>query len=95
MLFMATKLEQLQQRRAAIDKAIARERTKAKSAQRRLDDRRKVLVGAFMLEQLHRLNADASTLAYAGRRFSEWLTRNDERALFGLSPGAQKGGEKA
>ena len=95
MLFMATKLEQLQQRKAAIEKAIAQERTKAKSAQRRIDDRRKVLVGAFVLEQLHRTNADAATLSLEGRKFAEWLTRDDERALFGLPAAAPKGGEKA
>lgn len=95
MLLMATKLEQLQQRKAAIDKAIARERTKAKSAQRRLDDRRKVLMGAFVLDQLQRAGTNAATLTFEGKKFSEWLTRDDERALFGLPAAAPKGGEKS
>ena len=88
---MATKIEQLQQKKAAIEKAIALERSKAKNAQRRLDDRRKVLVGAFVLEQLQKKGLDAASFAYEGKRFSEWLTREDERALFGLSASPQPG----
>ena len=68
---MTTRIEKLQQRKAAIEKAIAKERAKAKSAQRRIDDRRKVLVGAFVLEQLHRMNPNAAVLSFEGRKFSE------------------------
>lgn len=95
MLVMATKLEQLQQRKAAIDKAIALERTKAKSAQRRLEDRRKVLVGAFVLDQLQRAGMNPALLTFEGKKFSEWLTRDDERALFDLPAAAPQGGEKS
>lgn len=90
---MATKIEQLQQKKAAIEKAIALERTKAKSAQKRQDDRRKVLVGAFVLEQLQKNGLDAASFTYEGKKFSEWLTREDERALFGLSAPPQQGGK--
>ena len=90
---MATKIEQLQQKKAAIEKAIALERAKAKSAQRRQDDRRKVLVGAFVLEQLQKSGLDAASFTYEGKKFSEWLTREDERALFGLSAPPQQGGK--
>jgi hypothetical protein len=68
---LTTRIEKLQQRKAAIEKAIAKERAKAKSAQRRIDDRRKVLVGAFVLEQLHRMNSNAAVLSFEGRKFSE------------------------
>lgn len=88
---MATKIEQLQQKKAAIEKAIALERAKAKSAQRRQDDRRKVLVGAFVLEQLQKNGLDAASFTYEGKKFSEWLTREDERALFGLSAPTPQG----
>lgn len=91
---MATKIEQLQQKKAAIEKAIALERAKAKSAQRRQDDRRKVLVGAFVLEQLQKNGLDAASFTYEGKKFSAWLTREDERALFGLSAHTPQGEEK-
>jgi hypothetical protein len=91
---MATKIEQLQKKKAAIEKAIALERTKAKSAQRRQDDRRKVLVGAFVLEQLQKNGIGADLFSYEGKKFSEWLTRDDERELFGLAAPAKNGDEK-
>lgn len=83
---MATKLELLAQKRAALDLEIAREKTKAKNAQRREEDRRKVLLGAFVLEHLNRGNLPASEFNLDGKNFEAWLTRNDERSLFGLMP---------
>jgi hypothetical protein len=88
---MATKLELLAQKRAALDREIAREKTKAKNAQRREEDRRKVLLGAFVLEHLKRGNVAASAFNLEGKTFADWLTRDDERALFGIpSTGEQK-----
>lgn len=91
---MATKIERLEQKKAALEKSIALERARARNAQRRQDDRRKVLVGAFVLDQLQKSGGAAASLAYDGKRFSEWLTRDDERALFGLPAAAPQDGEK-
>ncbi len=79
-----TKIEQLRQRKAKIELAIARETMRAKSAQRKEDDRRKILVGAFVIEQLAASDENATTLQMGGKRFAEWLTRESDRVLFGL-----------
>ena len=90
----ATKIEQLQQKNAAIEKAIALERTKAKSAQGLQDDRRKVLVASFVLEQLQKNGMGAAMFTYECKKFSEWFTCEDDRALFGLSAMPQQVGKR-
>ena len=80
---MATRLELLQQRKAKLERDIAREVHKAKTAQRRLEDRQ--------LEQMLQAGESPDSLTYAGQSFADWLTRPDERALFSLpSLGSQE-----
>lgn len=55
-------------------------------ATRAKDTRRKVLMGAFVLDQLERSGIGAALFICEGKRFDDWLTRQDERELFGLKP---------
>lgn len=64
-----------QARKLAKDKSIA-EKTSARKAARTIENRKKVLLGAHMLEK-HPTYVQSA-------EFASWLTRDDERALFGL-----------
>lgn len=77
--------EKLKQARALKQKQEARKRATLAKVERAADTRRKVLVGAFILEQLERASISPGLLTYESGRFSEWLTRPHDRALFGLA----------
>ncbi|WP_462386649.1 mobilization protein [Acidovorax sp. Q11] len=83
------KIEELQQRLARLQaeqrKAAARARASASKACRAQETRRKILLGAFLLEQLGGASGVAD-LSVQGKRFDSWLTRPDDRSLFGLLP---------
>lgn len=75
------------QRKAKLNKAIALELSKAKKAQRNDDNRRKILAGAWILEQFARKGKTPLEIgATSDAPFKDWLTRPDDRALFGLPP---------
>jgi hypothetical protein len=80
--------EKLRQERALLQQEAARKRAKEDAAlaadARREDTRRKVLVGAFVQDQLAKSGGDLNTYTVAGLSLQDWLTRDDERALFGL-----------
>lgn len=82
------KIEELQQRLARLQAeqraAEARARASASKISRAQDTRRKVLVGAFLLDLLGA--AGVAQLIVQGRRFDDWLTRAEDRALFSLPP---------
>lgn len=93
------KLAQIDERKAQALKALQAQRAKLKAklaqldrptkSQRRLDARRKILVGAFVLEQLGRTGSSPEALTFEGKRFAEWLVRENDRAVFeGLAAGA-------
>lgn len=46
------------------------------------DTRRKILLGSFVLFQLEKSGINAMQMTYESARFSEWLTRNDDKKLF-------------
>jgi transcription antitermination factor NusG len=74
--------EKLKQAKALKQKAEARVRA-AEAKQKRADDtRRKVLLGAYLLQQM---NADAAIRASVLKELQGFLTRPDERALFDLA----------
>lgn len=67
-------------------KLLAQLKTLARpsKSQRRLDARRKILLGAFILDQLeHREVSSPLELEFDGKRFRDWLTRPTDRAVFG------------
>lgn len=75
----------LKQAKAIKAKAEARKRAAEVKAKRANDTRRKILVGSFVLAQMDKGGISASMVTYEGARLVDWLTRDDDRALFGLS----------
>ena len=86
------KLAQIDQRKAEALKALQAQRAKLKAklaqldrptkSQRRLDARRKILIGAFVLEQLEANGIAPQALTLEGKRFFDWLVRPNDRAVF-------------
>jgi hypothetical protein len=86
------KLAAIDQRKADALKALQAKRAKLKAklaqldrpskSQRRLDARRKILLGAFVLEQLEHAGMSPQTLTFQGKRFFDWLVRPNDRAVF-------------
>ena len=72
------KLKQLKAQKQQIE---ARKRSAAAKITRQQDTRRKVLAGAMILEMMER---DENTRQRFMQRFDSYLTRPDDRALFGL-----------
>ena len=80
----------LKQAKARRSKQLAAERAKVAKAARAEDTRRKVLLGAFVLNQLSNDPARAAGFELGGKRFMDWLIRADEKALFGLPEEKEK-----
>jgi hypothetical protein len=86
------KLAAIDQRKADALKALQVKRAKLKAklaqldrpskSQRRLDVRRKILLGAFVLEQLEHAGVAPQALTFEGKRFFDWLVRPNDRAVF-------------
>jgi len=83
----AKKLAELKAKKAKIE---ARGRFKEKSLERKNETRRLVLMGAFVNDQLVKNGIGFSALSYEGKKFDDWLTRPEERALFKLLVQPQK-----
>ena len=66
-----------------IERKMASVRAKQQAEQRKLDTRKKVLVGAMVLEQVERGEWPRERFTAAMDRF---LTRDNERELFDLPP---------
>lgn len=79
-------LKALKQKQEAQKKAAEAKRTRAE------DTRRKVLVGAMMLEHMA---FNSETKANVMKKLDAFLTRPDDRALFDLPPVANGGAEKS
>ena len=77
----AEALKALQAKRAKLKAKLAQLDRPTKSA-RRLDARRKILLGAFVLEQLERTGSSPQALTFEGKRFFDWLVRSNDRAVF-------------
>ena len=87
------KLAAIEQRKTEALKTLQAKRLKLKAklaqfdrhdarSQRRIDARRKILLGAFVLEQLERTGSSPQNLSFEGQRFFEWLVRPTDRAVF-------------
>lgn len=86
------KLAAIDQRKADALKALQLKRAKLKAqlaqldrptkSQRRLDARRKILLGAFVLEQMQHAGIEPSGLTFQGKRFFDWLIRPNDRDVF-------------
>ena len=88
---------ELEQKLAALKAKMRAEEARQRAAQSKVerarDTRRKVLVGAFLLDQLGR--DGAAQLVVQGRAFSSWVSRPDDRALFDLPPSSSAPGSGA
>jgi hypothetical protein len=73
------KLEKLIDKRQALNAKIRQELGRTRSRKRREDTRRKILAGAIVLTE-----KDPTIKTWLQRTLDKVLTRNDERALFGL-----------
>ena len=96
---LEAKLAAIDQKKAEALKALQAKRSKLKAklaaldrptrSQRRLDARRKILLGAFVLEQLEHTGASPQSFSFEGKRFFDWLVRPNDRAAFESSSAAE------
>jgi Domain of unknown function (DUF5710) len=77
----AQALKDLQAKRLKLKAQLAQLDRPSKS-QRRLDARRKILLGAFILEQLEHAGVVPQAFTFEGKRFFDWLIRPNDRAVF-------------
>ncbi len=81
------KLKKLLAQKAVLDARIEREQNREKAKQRKADTRRKILAGAAVLDEAQH---NAKHRTQLNRLLARFLTRDDDRALFGLKPLPQK-----
>lgn len=83
---MASKLEKLQQERDRLNAQIQRLAARKQADERALQRKRDLLVGVFIRQRL--ASEPALVLSEAGllRELDGWLTRDGDRAAFGLPP---------
>lgn len=74
------------QARARAQRLEAMERAKEAGVRRAEETRRKVLLGAYLLAQVKAEGWDLSALHIGQQPLADYLTRDDDRALFGLPP---------
>jgi hypothetical protein len=75
------RIADLAAKRAPLDAELKRLQVQQTAAERKADTRRKILIGAIVM-------ADPDLRAIVTKMLAERLTRDDERALFGLPPKA-------
>jgi hypothetical protein len=75
--------------KAELQAAEARQRARQNKAKRAADTRRRILLGAWLLE---RMKKDEALRARLVAELDAWVTRNDDRALFGLEPRSHDAG---
>ena len=81
------KLGRLMEQRDVLAARIRREQAKARTQERKDDTRRKILAGAVVLE---RAEKDAAFKTDLEALLARFLVRDDDRALFGLTPLPEK-----
>lgn len=75
-----SKIEKLEKQMAQIKARIVNEKAKIKQVERKRDTRRKILVGAFFMEE-YKENMDELQ-----KRIDPFLKREKDRELFNLPP---------
>ncbi|MGH8322178.1 MAG: DUF5710 domain-containing protein [Steroidobacteraceae bacterium] len=71
----------LQARKAKL-LAQLRAASRPSKTERRRDARRKILLGAFLLDQLEVRQENPASFEFNGKRFADWLVRPTDRAMF-------------
>lgn len=77
------RIETLRSRRAQIDAELLRLEAKAKAEDRKTDTRRKILIGAVVMQEMEK-RPDFAT--WMRKLIGQRLTRSRDRALFGMGP---------
>ena len=78
--------KQAQQAKAKAQRLEAQARAKQAGAERAKDTKRKVLLGAYVLAQARAQGWELAALNIGQQPLAEYLTREEDRALFGLPP---------
>ena len=78
---MGKKLDELLKKREQLNAQIAKERNKVSSQQRKEDTRRKILLGALMMEMMKKGELDEKKIM---NKLDGFLTKDIDRKLFGL-----------
>jgi hypothetical protein len=79
-LSTATHIEKLKRQKQILAARIQKAESLQKQRDRKADTRRKILLGAYFLEKLRK----DGTLESIKTELDNFLTRNNDRALFGL-----------
>jgi len=79
---MASKLEQLKKKQAQLTAQIKDVEAREKEKERKLETRRKILVGSFYLDKAK----ENGSIDQLKNELDSYLTRKDDRALFDLPP---------
>ena len=74
------KLEKLKKQKEILDARIQQAESKLKVKERKEDTRRKILIGAFMIEKLKKEEKFDSMI----KELDGFLTRNSDRKLFSM-----------
>ena len=77
-------LEKLKAQRAKLEARIQAAESRAKASERKQDTRRKILLGAYYLEQIQR----DGQMDEIKKHLDGFLVRDSDRQLFGLPPKA-------
>ena len=78
---MGKKLDELLKKREQLNAQIQKERNKQFQQKRKEDTRRKILLGALMIEMMKKGELDEKKIL---KRLSSFLTKNIDRKLFDL-----------
>jgi hypothetical protein len=78
-----SRLQKLEQQRQALEQQIRKERSLQKDRERKEETRRKILVGALVLEEAR---SDPELSEKIDQLIDKKLLRDDDRLLFGLEP---------
>ena len=78
--------KQAKQARAKAQRLEAKARAVQAGADRSRDTKRKVLLGAYLMAQVKAQGWDLSALHIGQQPLADYLTREEDRALFGLPP---------
>ncbi len=79
---MANKLEQLLKKQEELKAQIRKEKNKLSQAERKQDTRRKILLGALMMDMIKKGELDEKKIL---KRLDSFLTKEMERKLFDLT----------
>ena len=79
---MKSKLEQLLRKQEELKAQIRQEKNKLDQAERKKDTRRKILLGALMMDMMKKGELDENKIL---KRLDSFLSRNTDRQLFDLT----------